>query len=386
MIRIPGRIPILIHPAFWVVAALIGFFNSGTPIGTLIWIFVILVSVVIHELGHASTAVFFGLSPRIELVAMGGLTYHKGDKLPLWKQFFIVLDGPLFGFLLYLLADLLLRTLSLTPEGIAVQILKNFSLVNLIWTILNLVPVLPLDGGQLLRIILEGAFGIKGFKYSLVIGTVIAGLLSLSFFLFQNFLIGALFFLFAFQSYDIWRSTRNLSEKDRNNDFKVAFEKAEMDLQTGQKEKAVSEFEKIRAEAKKGMLFTLSTQYLAFLKYDQGDLNAAYELLQSIRSELSSEALALLHRVSYEKKDYRTVVDLAGNCFQVMPTAEVALRNAHAHAALGDAHAAVGWLETAFQEGLNQLNKIMEDKIFDSIRGDPHFQKLFKHHEQDKPA
>ncbi|HSX04114.1 MAG TPA: site-2 protease family protein [Rhabdochlamydiaceae bacterium] len=380
MIRIPGRIPIFIHPAFWVVAAIIGFFNSLTFTGTLIWIFVILVSVLIHELGHAITAVVFGLNPRIELVALGGLTYHRGDKLPFLKQFFIVLDGPLFGFFLFLVAFFLLKVPSLAA-GTSGTIIYYFYWVNLVWTILNLVPVMPLDGGQLLRIVLEGAFGLKGFKYSLIIGTLIAGLLSLAFFLFQYFLIGALFFLFAFQSYDIWRSTRNISDKDRSEDLKGEFEKAEADLQAGRKEQAAQEFERIRLEAKKGMLYNLATQYLAFLKYDQGDLEGTYGLLHSIRAELSPEALCLFHRVAYEKKDYSTVTELAGSCFQTMPSAEVALRNAHAHAALSQSRAAVGWLETAFQEGLNHLSKIMQDKIFDPIREDPHFQAFAKHHQ-----
>ncbi len=381
MIRIPGRIPIIIHPAFWIVAALIGFVNSFSFIGTLIWIFVILISVLIHELGHATTAVIFGLNPRIELVALGGLTYHRGDKLPFWKQFFIVLDGPLFGFFLFLAAAILLKFPALS-EGMTGKIIYYFYWVNLVWTILNLVPVMPLDGGQLLRIVLEGIFGLKGFKYALMIGTAIAGILSLVFFLFQNFLIGALFFLFAFQSYDIWRATRNLSEKDRSEDLKGEFEKAEIDLQAGRKDQAAQEFEHIRSEAKKGMLYNLATQYLAFLKYDQGDIQKAYDLLKTLVGELSPEAICLLHRVAYEKKDYATVVQFGGSCFQTMPTAEVALRNAHAHAAQKDARAAVGWLETAFQEGLNHLNKVMQDQMFDPIRNDPHFQAFAKHHQQ----
>src|SRR5579872_5701883 len=46
MIEIPGRIPLAIHPFFWVFAAMIGWLNSGTMMGTLIWVGIILVSVV----------------------------------------------------------------------------------------------------------------------------------------------------------------------------------------------------------------------------------------------------------------------------------------------------------------------------------------------------
>ena len=59
MIRIPGRIPITIHGAFWILAALIGFLNSHSIVGTLIWMAIILISVLFHELGHALTALAF---------------------------------------------------------------------------------------------------------------------------------------------------------------------------------------------------------------------------------------------------------------------------------------------------------------------------------------
>ncbi|MBI3236126.1 MAG: M50 family metallopeptidase, partial [Chlamydiales bacterium] len=100
MITIPGKIPILIHPTFWLFAAIIGFMNSQSFIGTLIWVGIIFISVLFHEFGHALMACLFGKKPRIELVALGGLTYHSGEGLSLGKQFLIVLNGPLFGLIL----------------------------------------------------------------------------------------------------------------------------------------------------------------------------------------------------------------------------------------------------------------------------------------------
>lgn len=245
MIEIKGKIPISIHFFFWITAALIGFLNSGTWLGTIIWIFVILISVLVHEMGHATTALFFGVKPRIELVALGGLTYHHGEKLSFLKQFFIVLNGPIFGFMLFVLAWGLLKVPALAV-GFWGGVLNLFYWVNFIWTILNLVPVMPLDGGQLLRIALEAFFGAKGFRYSLVIGIVIAGLISLGFFLYQQYLIGALFFLFAFQSWDMFRRLRLLTNEDRNEHLKGALAEAEKNLQEGEKDKALFAFERIR--------------------------------------------------------------------------------------------------------------------------------------------
>ncbi len=149
-------------------------------------------------------------------------------------------------------------------------------------------------------------------------------------------------------------------------------------MQTGKKEEAFRLCEEIRSKAKKGMIFELATQYLAFLNYEKGELKEAYDLLRSIREELGGDALCLLHKVAFEQKDFPLVVELAGTCFQNWPTAETALRNAFAHAHLQQAVPTVGWLQTAVQEGLSNLKEVLSDHIFDSIRNDPSFQELLK--------
>ena len=225
ILQFRGRIPITIFPTFWLFAALIGYLNSMSFVGTLIWVGIILVSVLFHEYGHALTAMVFGQNPRIELVALGGLTYHNGQKLPFWKQFFIVLDGPIFGFILVIIATILLQ-IPAFAQGMTGSIISLTRVVNLFWTIINLLPVMPLDGGQLLRVVLERIFGLKGFKYAIVTSMVIATGISLFFFLTQSFIVGALFFLLAFQSYDTFRRTRHLSETDRDDTLARAARKS----------------------------------------------------------------------------------------------------------------------------------------------------------------
>lgn len=377
MIHIPGRIPITIHPLFWVTAGLIGFFNSMSLIGTLVWIVIIFVSVLVHEFGHALTSLLFKQSPRIELVALGGLTYHGGEKLPTWKQFFIVFNGPLFGFFLFLIASAVLLHPAM-QQGFVGAVIMTFQAVNLYWTILNLIPVMPLDGGHLLRVVLEGFFGARGNKYALFISMIVAALMSLVFFALQAFLVGALLFLFAFQSYDSWRRMRVYSEKDQSDSLKTALEKAEIALQAGRKEEALQIFEQIRSDAKEGMIYTTATQYLAYLKYDMGKPQESYDLLRSIRSELSSDALVLLHRAAFDQKDYPLVVELSGQCFQAWPSADLALRNAYACASLAQAEPAVGWLETAQREGVQNLDEVLTEKCFDIIRQDPSFRNFLE--------
>lgn len=377
ILRFNGKIPVTIHPTFWLFAALIGFFNSQSFIGTLIWVGIIFVSVLFHEFGHALTALLFGQSPRIELVALGGLTYHDGQNLSFWKQFFIVLNGPIFGFMLAILATILLYVPALS-QGMPALILEWTRLVNIFWTVVNLLPVIPLDGGQLLRIVLEWIFGFKGFKYAIVTSITFSVAISVFFFLTQNFFIGALFFLLAFQSFETFRQTRHLSETDRDEKLREQLEKVEELMQIGKREEAYQQCQEIRNKSKKGMIFELSTQYLAFLKYERGDIKDSYDLLRSIRSELGGDGLCLLHKVAFEQKDFPLVVELAGTCFQTLPTADIALRNAFAHAQLNQVAPTVGWLQTAINEGLVNAKEVLSNHIFDPIRHDSSFQELLK--------
>ena len=377
ILQFRGKIPIAIYPTFWLFAALIGYVNSQSLIGTLIWVAIIFVSVLFHEFGHALTAKLFGQKPRIELVALGGLTYHDGQKLSFWKQFFIVLDGPLFGFIIVLLATLFLQIPSLA-EGTIGSILQLTRMVNLFWTVVNLLPVLPLDGGQLLRVIFEAIFGLKGFKYAIATSMVVALAISIFFFAIQGFLIGALFFLLAFQSYDTFRRTRHLSETDRDDGLRKQLENVEELMQVGKKEEAYRLCEEVRSKAKQGMIFELSTQYLAFLKYEKGEGKNAYDLLKSIRAELGGDGLCLLHKVAFEQNDFPLVIELAGPCFQTWPTIETALRNAYAHAQLKEAIPSVGWLQTAIQEGLPNVKETLANPVFDPIRTDAAFAELQK--------
>lgn len=372
MLYIPGRIPIIIHPAFWIFAALIGYVNSLSLLGTLVWVAVIFISVLFHEFGHALTAFCFKQKPRIELVALGGLTYHEGKRLKFGKQFLIVFNGPFFGFILFGIATFLLQYPALGQGNLGL-VLRLLQGVNLFWTICNLLPVFPLDGGQLLRIILEAIWGVKGIKYSLITSIVIALVCSLLFFLMQGFFIGSLLFLLAFQSYDTYRKSRAMSSSDRNQQLHGLMEKIEA---TTDKKTAMDLCEKVRIQAKKGMIFNQATEYLAFLCLEQELYKQAYDLLVPIQKEISGEALCLLHKAAFDQKDFSLVTQIGAQCFQSKPHPDIAIRNACASAALHEPTAAVGWLKTAVDEGVVNIESMLAKSIFDPIRQDPLFQEL----------
>jgi len=372
MIRIPGPIPITIRPVFWIFAALIGFLYSQSIVGTLIWVGIIFISVLFHEFGHALTAKFFGKKPRIELVALGGLTIHDSQDLPYWKQFFITLNGPLFGFILALSA----WGLSKVSLFSGTWILRDLFIVNCFWTVVNLIPVLPLDGGQLLRIVLERFFGAKGDRYALMVGLICALGISFFFFIMQSFLIGALFFLFAFQCFEMWRSSRKMEESDRKENLREMLLKAEEALVLGEIDQAMALFRSLREQSKKGLIWSTATQQLGLLEYEQGNREVAYALLLEAQKDLVDEATYVLHELAFEEKNYKLVADLSAKAFQANQEVDVALRSAGAFAQIGQVKPAIGWLHAALEQGLESLDTIIASTLYDPIRSDSHFQKF----------
>lgn len=375
MITIPGKIPITIRPLFWLIAAFIGWMTTFTWSGTLLAVLVIFYSVLFHELGHALTGLAFAQKVRIELAAFGGFTYREGRKLKLREEFLVVLNGPLAGFLLGLFAFWVYQNTKITNDSL-LFILKFTAYANFFWTIMNLVPLLPLDGGHLLSIIMEGLFGYRGVKASIVIGLSIGLILCIFFFIIGAFLLGALFLILCFESMRSFRYYRLMSDKDRVDTYQELLRSAEADLEKGEIEKGLQKFQSIREKTKKGILFTISSQEMARIYRHQGKYQEAYEILYPMKKSLTGEMLTLLHILAYETGDYKTAIEVGDQSFQNSPSYEIALINALSYAALKKAEPSIGWLECAMREGLPSLKTSLEKKEFAFISSSAEFQKF----------
>lgn len=372
--RIPGHIPVSIHPFFWLFSALLGWVYGQSLLGMLIWIAIIFVSVIIHEYGHALTAVCFGQKARIQLLAFGGLTsYDGGPPLRFWQQFLIVLNGPLFGLGLCLLATAILR-LPLLPLWYAIW--KYVQVANFLWSAVNLLPVLPLDGGQLLRIALEGCFGIRGFRAALLTGAIIAACITGAAFIYSYFIAGAFFFLFAFQGFDAWRKSRLATKEDRSEGTTELMMQAESALKEGRNEEAKRLFTEIAQTH--GMLSVAAKQYLAFFDLQEGKKEEAYQLLLPLKEYLAAESICLLHQLASEHTNDALVTDLSVKCYEIAPSQQVALSNARSFARLGQAKEAGGWLQTAWQHGPYSIEELLQEEPFIRMRSDPSFQEFIQ--------
>lgn len=143
-------LPIRVSPWFWVGAAFIGFDALKEDLDLLlVWIAVVFVSVLVHELGHALVARAFGArDTRIVLYTFGGLAIHTGG-LKRWQRIVELLSGPGAGFVLAGLAFGAMQLLDFPALSHRAQYALAATMwVGLAWGLLNLIPVYPLDGGQ----------------------------------------------------------------------------------------------------------------------------------------------------------------------------------------------------------------------------------------------
>ncbi|MBM3192499.1 MAG: hypothetical protein FJZ63_07630, partial [Chlamydiae bacterium] len=280
---------------------------------------------------------------------------------------------------LYGLGRLLLNVDKIAQSP-AMPIVQAFSIINLFWTILNLFPVLPLDGGQLMRVVLEALLGVKGLKIAIGASVFIAAIFGMVCLFLGWLFIGVIFLLFALQNVQSWKMSRVVSSADQHQEYHEMLIAAEEKLLQGKVEEAIPLLEKVRSVTQQGVLFITATQYLARIQFDKGQLQQAYENLISIKENLSDHFMMLLHFIAFEVQDYTTVHELGGPCFQREPLLEVAVRNAIASARLNLVDEGIGWLEAALRCGLATLSELVKDESFKTIKDHPKFKAFLGTH------
>lgn len=198
-------IPIRVHPFFWIVALLLGPKGGGAQ-SMLFWMLAFFLGILCHELGHALVMRQQGHFAWITLYGFGGLAScdqsRRSGLLPdAWRQIAISAAGPLAGFLLALVAVLVVRAAGYTvicmvgpPCGLMayainigdlessviwLQFVNMLFFVTIAYGILNLLPVYPLDGGQIAREFLMMIFGVEGMRMSLFVSMVVAACLAI---------------------------------------------------------------------------------------------------------------------------------------------------------------------------------------------------------------
>ena len=185
----------------------------------LLWIIVLFVSILVHELGHALTSrKMTGVTPSIKLWGMGGLAYPN-TQLTQKQSFWVTWAGPLagvgfcglivlsccaiYGFavgteltMIFLFPSRETYTVLAEMNNPLLFMLKELLWVNFWWSLINLLPIFPLDGGQIYASIE------KSPKRVWIVGMVTGAVVAIAgFFILHQIFIAILFGYFAFQNY-----------------------------------------------------------------------------------------------------------------------------------------------------------------------------------------
>ncbi|MDJ0729306.1 MAG: site-2 protease family protein [Crocosphaera sp.] len=206
-------IPLYIDSSWFFILGLVTLVNSQeitqlNLVGNLWWLawvaglilaLFLFISVLLHELGHSLVALAQGISVNsITLFLFGGVAAIEKESENPTGAFWVAIAGPLVSLGLSVLLFTLLQTLppreNLDMIGrLSVYMMEDTARINLVLGIFNLIPGLPLDGGQVLKAIVWKLKGDRftGVRWAAASGQLI-GWLGISFGLLLILLTGTI--------------------------------------------------------------------------------------------------------------------------------------------------------------------------------------------------
>ncbi|GAB4378071.1 MAG: site-2 protease family protein [Elainellaceae cyanobacterium] len=128
-------------------------------------------SVLLHELGHSLVARSQGINVNsITLFLFGGIASIDQESKTPGQAFQVAIAGPAVSFSLFLLLSLIRFVLPLPPP--ALTVVTQLALINFVLAAFNMIPGLPLDGGQVLKAAIWKFTGsrLKGVRWSARVG------------------------------------------------------------------------------------------------------------------------------------------------------------------------------------------------------------------------
>ncbi|GGE52303.1 site-2 protease family protein [Actibacterium pelagium] len=159
-----------VHATFFLLLAWIGgsAWLNGGPEAALVnvtFIIALFACVIAHEFGHALTARRYGIkTPDITLLPIGGMARLERMPEKPGQEILVALAGPAVNIVIWLFLTLLFgASMSLqVVEAIddpANSFLGRLAAVNLFLALFNLLPAFPMDGGRVLRALLNIRLG-----------------------------------------------------------------------------------------------------------------------------------------------------------------------------------------------------------------------------------
>ena len=152
-------IPLFLDPLWFVILAFVtlsfglAYLEWGTVLAWsagLLMALLLFCSVLLHELGHSLVARSQGIKVNsITLFLFGGIASIEQESKTPGEAFQVAIAGPAVSIMLFVLLTLL--ALLLPPSSLVNVMVGELGKINLVLALFNLIPGLPLDGGQVLK-------------------------------------------------------------------------------------------------------------------------------------------------------------------------------------------------------------------------------------------
>lgn len=167
-------IPVSIEAFSWILLALLGgafrISSSADVPPVLLFMVAGMICLIFHEMGHALVGrKLMGGNPYVVIGGLGGVTVHPAMSATRWRYFFMVLAGPLAGLLPGIIALPLMMFYNGDNEMVS-MFFHWLLWVSIIWTILNLLPIFPLDGNKLLGTAINNEY------FAAIVGIIVSAL------------------------------------------------------------------------------------------------------------------------------------------------------------------------------------------------------------------
>lgn len=313
-----ANIPVRVNPWLFLLLFMLG--RGLQPKGLLLFVPCAVLSLLVHEFGHALVARRYKLNPEILLHGWGGLTAHQRASTP-GQEAKIIAAGPFAGLLLFGTSYLVNRYVAL-PPGAPTAVFGLLEDINFYWSIFNLMPMWPLDGGQLLRL---GAMKIwqpaRGERIAHIASIVVVGLVA--FFAYQAGFGGPLMLIMlgltAWQNFQALSAAPGASPRRDNPHARQLLLHAEAAYQAGNDEEAARLCHQLRSEGNvPPLLLARAWAILGVTTTRRGEHEEALSYLQ--RAPDLPEVVEAKAQCLYELGQYDALEELVGtNGFARLP-------------------------------------------------------------------
>lgn len=307
-LRLAG-VPLRIQPTFVLVVVVLAMAPGRSATVMMAWVAVVTVSILVHEAGHAIAFRRFGHEAEITLTGFGGLTAGRPrlgqPPLSNGQHIIVSLAGPAAGLVLGLLALSIQRS----DTSIAgADWLDLLVLVNVGWGLLNLLPILPLDGGQVVGSLLSMRWPSQGQRLaagvSAALGAAIAVVAIASGFTLAGIMAGMLVGM----NLGSFRSGKR--GQPASGDARTLIAQSSEHMRAGQWEAAVITLRQVLAAGPGPADRIIATQLLGWALLGAGRYDAVAELVHRERfNGIEVETLGAVNRLA--QGDAAAVDDLA---------------------------------------------------------------------------